>query len=119
MSQFTNYAENKIADFIRDVVVKRLGKLDAAVQDKKALVDLALLVAALIGTSLHEIPAGEFFRFMRYSSRGSRFGMAPAGNGANQPTTPTTVSTTLAYYLPADAIGIVLHVGGLYIGGGV
>jgi phytoene desaturase len=39
--------------------------------------------AALIGTNLHEIPAGEFFRFMRYSSRGSRFGMAPAGNGAN------------------------------------
>ncbi len=39
--------------------------------------------AALIGTNLHEIPAGEFFRFMRYSSRGSRFGMAPDGNGAN------------------------------------
>lgn len=39
--------------------------------------------AALIGTSLHEIPAGEFFRFLRYSSRGSRFGMAPEGNGAN------------------------------------
>ena len=39
--------------------------------------------AALMGTNLHEIPAGEFFRFMRYSSRGSRFGMAPAGNGAN------------------------------------
>jgi phytoene dehydrogenase-like protein len=37
--------------------------------------------AALIGTNMHEIPAGEFFRFMRYSSRGSRFGMAPAGNG--------------------------------------
>jgi phytoene dehydrogenase-like protein len=39
--------------------------------------------AALMGTNLHEIPAGEFFRFMRYSSRGSRFGMAPDGNGAN------------------------------------
>jgi len=39
--------------------------------------------AALIGTNMHEIPAGEFFRFMRYSSRGSRFGMAPQGNGAN------------------------------------
>lgn len=39
--------------------------------------------AALIGTNLHEIPAGEFFRFLRYSSRGSRFGMAPEGNGAN------------------------------------
>lgn len=39
--------------------------------------------AALMGTSLHEIPAGEFFRFLRYSSRGSRFGMAPEGNGAN------------------------------------
>ena len=38
----------------------------------------------------------------------------PAGTGANQPTTPTTVSTTLAYYLPADAIGIVflLHEAG-------
>ncbi len=39
--------------------------------------------AALIGTGMHEIPAGEFFRFLRYSSRGSRFGMAPDGNGAN------------------------------------
>jgi phytoene desaturase len=39
--------------------------------------------AALMGTNLHEIPAGEFFRFLRYSSRGSRFGMAPEGNGAN------------------------------------
>jgi phytoene dehydrogenase-like protein len=39
--------------------------------------------AALMGTNLHEIPAGEFFRFMRHSSRGSRFGMAPRGNGAN------------------------------------
>jgi phytoene dehydrogenase-like protein len=39
--------------------------------------------AALMGTNLHEIPAGEFFRFLRYSRRGSRFGMAPEGNGAN------------------------------------
>jgi phytoene dehydrogenase-like protein len=37
--------------------------------------------AALMGTNLHEIPAGEFFRFLRYSSRGSRFGMAAHGNG--------------------------------------
>jgi phytoene dehydrogenase-like protein len=37
--------------------------------------------AALMGTNLHEIPAGEFFRFLRYSSRGSRFGMAANGNG--------------------------------------
>jgi len=39
--------------------------------------------AALMGTNLHEIPAGEFFRFLRHSSRGSRFGMARRGNGAN------------------------------------
>lgn len=38
--------------------------------------------AALMGTNLHEIPAGEYFRFLRYSSRGSRFGMAVDGNGA-------------------------------------
>ena len=38
--------------------------------------------AALMGTNLHEIPAGEFFRFLKYSSRGSRFGLAAAGNGA-------------------------------------
>ena len=38
--------------------------------------------AALMGTNLHEIPAGEFFRFLAYSSRGSRFGMAVNGNGA-------------------------------------
>ena len=37
--------------------------------------------AALMGTNLHEIPAGEFFRFLKYSSRGSRFGMARRGNG--------------------------------------
>ena len=37
--------------------------------------------AALMGTNLHEIPAGEFFRFLKYSSRGSRFGMARLGNG--------------------------------------
>lgn len=38
--------------------------------------------AALMGTSLHEIPAGEFFRFLKYSSKGSRFGLARRGNGA-------------------------------------
>ncbi len=37
--------------------------------------------AALMGTNLHEIPAGEFFRFLKYSSKGSRFGMAARGNG--------------------------------------
>jgi phytoene dehydrogenase-like protein len=37
--------------------------------------------AALMGTNPHEIPAGEFFRFLRYSSRGSRFGLAAQGNG--------------------------------------
>jgi phytoene dehydrogenase-like protein len=37
--------------------------------------------AALMGTNLHEIPAGEYFRFLKYSSRGSRFGMAVKGNG--------------------------------------
>jgi len=36
--------------------------------------------AALMGTNAHEIPAGEFFRFLAYSSRGSRFGMAVNGN---------------------------------------
>ncbi len=38
--------------------------------------------AALMGTNLHEIPAGEFFRFLKYSSKGSRFGLAREGNGA-------------------------------------
>jgi phytoene dehydrogenase-like protein len=37
--------------------------------------------AALMGTNTHEIPAGEFFRFLKFSSRGSRFGMARNGNG--------------------------------------
>ncbi len=36
--------------------------------------------AALMGTNTHEIPAGEFFRFLAYSSRGSRFGMSVNGN---------------------------------------
>ncbi len=38
--------------------------------------------AALMGINLHEVPAGEFFRFLKYSSKGSRFGMATHGNGA-------------------------------------
>lgn len=38
--------------------------------------------AALMGINLHEVPAGEFFRFLKYSSKGSRFGMAAKGNGA-------------------------------------
>ncbi|WP_165787027.1 phytoene desaturase family protein [Pseudohalioglobus lutimaris] len=38
--------------------------------------------AALMGINLHEIPAGEFFRFLKYSSKCSRFGMAAHGNGA-------------------------------------
>ncbi len=38
--------------------------------------------AALMGTSLHEIPAAEYFRFLGNSSKGSRFGLAAAGNGA-------------------------------------
>ena len=38
--------------------------------------------AALMGTSLHEIPAAEFFRFLRNSSHGSRFGLAARGNGS-------------------------------------
>lgn len=38
--------------------------------------------AALMGINLHEVPAGEFFRFLKYSSKGSRFGMAVGGNGA-------------------------------------
>lgn len=37
--------------------------------------------AALMGTNSYEIPAGEFFRFLAGSSRGSRFGMAKGGNG--------------------------------------
>jgi len=37
--------------------------------------------AALMGTNLHEIPAAEFFRFLRYSRHGSRFGLAARGNG--------------------------------------
>ena len=38
--------------------------------------------AALMGTSLHEIPAAEYFRFLGRSSKGSRFGLSKAGNGA-------------------------------------
>lgn len=38
--------------------------------------------AALMGTSLHEIPAAEFFRFLGGSSKGSRFGLAAHGNGS-------------------------------------
>ena len=51
--------------------------------DKQAVKDLFQgYCAALMGTSLHEIPAGEFFRFLKYSSKGSQFGMASHGNGA-------------------------------------
>jgi hypothetical protein len=33
-------------------------------------------------TKLDEIRAGEFFRFLKYSSKGSRFGMAKKANGS-------------------------------------
>ena len=55
----------------------------AARTDNKSAIDLFQgFCAALMGTNLHEIPAGEFFRFLKYSSRGSRFGMAIHGNGS-------------------------------------
>ena len=38
--------------------------------------------ASLMGIGLHEIPAGEFFNFLKNSSKGTRFGMAKKGNGA-------------------------------------
>jgi phytoene dehydrogenase-like protein len=38
--------------------------------------------ASLMGLGMHEIPAGAFFNFLKYSSKGSRFGMARKGNGA-------------------------------------
>ena len=38
--------------------------------------------ASLMGIGMHEVPAGEFFNFLKYSSKGSRFGMAKHGNGA-------------------------------------
>lgn len=38
--------------------------------------------ASLMGIGMHEIPAGAFFNFLKYSSKGSRFGMATNGNGA-------------------------------------
>ncbi|MGD2127764.1 MAG: FAD-dependent oxidoreductase [Lysobacterales bacterium] len=47
--------------------------------------------AALMGTSLHEIPAAEFFRFLGSSSKGSRFGLAAHGNGALMETLGTAI----------------------------
>ena len=49
--------------------------------------------AALMGVNLHEIPAGEFFRFLKYSSKGSRFGMATHGNGALMDTLATAMES--------------------------
>lgn len=37
--------------------------------------------AALMGIGMHEVPAGEFFNFLKHSSKGTRFGMATHGNG--------------------------------------
>ncbi len=37
--------------------------------------------AALMGVNMHEIPANEFFSFLKYHSKGSQFGMARLGNG--------------------------------------
>jgi phytoene desaturase len=36
--------------------------------------------AAFIGTSLHEVPAGEFFRFLKAMGRNNRYGIAENGN---------------------------------------
>ena len=49
--------------------------------------------AALMGVNLHEIPAGEFFRFLKYSSKGSRFGMATHGNGALMDTLAAAIAS--------------------------
>ncbi|MFK7731172.1 MAG: phytoene desaturase family protein [Pseudomonadales bacterium] len=49
--------------------------------------------AALMGINLHEIPAGEFFRFLKYSSKGSRFGMATHGNGDLMETLATAIES--------------------------
>lgn len=49
--------------------------------------------ASLMGVNLHEIPAGEFFRFLKYSSKGSRFGMAAHGNGALMDTLASAIES--------------------------
>lgn len=36
--------------------------------------------AAFIGTSLNEVPAGEYFRFLKAMGRNNRYGIAPNGN---------------------------------------
>lgn len=36
--------------------------------------------AAFVGTSSHEVPAGEFFRFLRAMGRGNKYGIAVNGN---------------------------------------
>lgn len=38
--------------------------------------------SALMGIGIHELRAGEFFRFLKGSSKGSQFGLAAKGNGA-------------------------------------
>jgi len=56
--------------------------LDARTQNRAVKGLFQGFCAALMGTNLHEIPAAEFFRFLRYSSHGSRFGLAAHGNGS-------------------------------------
>ena len=81
-----NQLFERFVDALRSIPADELSFrdwLDAHTDNQEAKNLFQGFCAALMGTNLHEIPAGEFFRFMRYSSRGSRFGMAPAGNGAN------------------------------------
>ncbi len=69
-----------LADLPTDTITFR-DWLDQHTENKNVKKLFQGFCAALMGTNLHEIPAGEFFRFLRYSSRGSRFGMAANGNG--------------------------------------
>jgi len=59
-----------------------LGWLDQHTQNAAVKRLFQGFCAALMGTNLHEIPAAEFFRFLRHSSHGSRFGLAARGNGS-------------------------------------
>jgi phytoene dehydrogenase-like protein len=72
--------------------------------------------AALMGTNLHEIPAAEFFRFLGGSSKGSRFGLAAAGNGALMETLGASIEKRGGEILRRQRCKRILVEGGRVVG---
>lgn len=72
--------------------------------------------AALMGIGIHELRAGEFFRFLEGSSKGSRFGLAAQGNGALMESLATAIERRGSIILRRSSVEAILIEGGRVVG---